>query len=274
MIDKLRSAGFYEVWPMDEAMQCFIADLVNRYRLGLPPVLQSSRGQPLLAEHLLNDDLDLGEFEHPAVLATIAVGDPFLPNGVAAASRFMPRLAVWRGGDGIATAIGRESRHDRVREGVTMAVRYGFSQNALQGLRWLAQRSVDDDRQAARRELVEYLESLVRGERNPDTLIDDLLAFEYRLSMSMDLFRRLLVNLVESQKIPVTARIRVVRELHRLPKPLRFDVLTRVSLLPPTTRANLAVRRALEDVVGRLSAKATSKLARLDSGGPFNHRGR
>ncbi|HET8727158.1 MAG TPA: hypothetical protein VFO41_06565 [Alphaproteobacteria bacterium] len=260
MIDELLNAGMFRASPLDRPTHCFLADLVNRYRLGLPAVLDASRNRPLLTEHLLNEDLDLAEFEHPAVLAAIAVGDPFAPNAMAGAARLLPRLAdLPDAGAMLASAIGRQSRHDQVRDGVAMAVEYGLSDNAFQSLRWLARRSLDDDRHAARRELVSYLDALMREERDPVRLIDDLLAFEYRLSLSPALFRQLLVNLVESQKMPVAARIRVVREIHRLPQSIRLELATRVSLLPPTTRANLAVKRALEDVMNRIMSHTATR---------------
>lgn len=253
------SGARFGAWAMDADTRRCIDELAERYRRGRPAIVPARQARLLRAEHLLNQDLDLELFEHPAVLSTMAVGDPFTPNAVAAAARFLPRLAANRDtAAALAAAIGETSRHGRVRDGLALVARYGFAGTALQGLRWLAQRSVEDDRTAARGELTTYIHGLARGDSDPVTLVDDLLAFGYRLSLKPTLFRQMIVNLVESEKMSVIARVRLVRDVQRLPQPLRLEVMTRASLLPSTNPANAAVKRALETVLLQSRRKQVS----------------
>lgn len=252
MIETLFDKATLSAWPLDRQTRSFVTELTKRYGLGLPPLLDGVDNRPLRAEHLLNDDLDLDLIEHPAVLAVMAIADPFVANAAAATARVLPRVAGVPQADAMARSIAQVSRHDRVREGAAMIADYAFSPSAIEGLRWLARRSVDDDRSAAQRELLAYLDALAVCVDDPVTLIDDLFIFEYRLALSPAVFRRMVLNLVQSRKVALPARLRLIYDLQRLPRQLRLEVVMQVSLMPANTADDAAVRRTLEDVLHRM----------------------
>lgn len=240
----------------DMVLACFLADLRNRFRLGLPARIEARTVRDLKAEDLLNEDLDLGPFDHASVLSTMANYDPFGPNAMAAAARLLPRAVVDDHAFALAEDVGRVSNHPRVRESVGMAVREGLSPVSLAGMKAVAVEEMTAARAAARRALVSYLEDLAAAGRDPATLVDDLMMFNYRLDLPPAVFRKIVVTLVEGQRVPALVRARLVRDLHRLPRPLRLEVVTRVSLLPPDTHGNMAVKKALEGLMRRFEPDA------------------
>lgn len=245
----------------DTVLACFLADLRNRFRLGLPARIEARTVRDLKAEDLLNEDLDLGPFDHASVLSTMANHDPFGPNAMAAAARLLPRAVGDDHARALAEDVGKVSSHPRVRESVGMAVREGLSPASLTGLKAVAVEEMEAARAATRRALVSYLEDLAAAGRDPATLVDDLMMFNYRLDLPPVVFRKIVVTLVEGQRVPAIVRARLVRDLHRLPRPLRLEVVTRVSLLPPNTHGNMAVKKALEGLMRRFDRHAETSPA-------------
>ena len=67
----------------------------QHYKSGQPICLPGDGDDILIPEHLLNDNLDLLDFEDPLPLAMVASRDPEAPMAMAAARIASARGSVW-----------------------------------------------------------------------------------------------------------------------------------------------------------------------------------
>src|SRR3712207_1914731 len=157
----------------------FTQDLKRRYRSGLPAAAPVQSDRALRPEEVVNDDLDLGPYEHPLVLSTVASRDPFMPAGLAAAVRLMarkPQPATLRH---YAATIGDLAQHSEVRDGIALGVRSDFAPEIIRHLRRMTLDRANEAKQTAIQQLTALVRTIGRGELVPDSVPADLLRLSY-----------------------------------------------------------------------------------------------
>ena len=230
-----------------------IEGLAERYRADLPAALAGSGDRTLRVEDLLNDDLHLGDYESPAVLAFVAIFDPYCATAVAAAARLAPQTLQRPRLLAVVALVNQKSRHREVRTVTAVLTELGPTTDALTIIRGMAEEAIATDRAVADAALCSYLNQLGSGGLVPDDPVGDILGFAHRLSLPPALLDRIFQAIVESRKIALKTRIAVVRGLNRLSRPLRLGLATHVTRLPPGTESDclkLVLARAIEDTAG------------------------
>lgn len=230
-----------------------IEGLADRYREDLPATLADSGDRTLRVEDLLNDDVHLGDYESPAVLAFVAIFDPYCATAVAAAARLAPQTVRRPRLLAVVALVNQKSRHREVRTVTAVLTELGPTADALTLVRGMAEEAIATDRAAADAALCSYLNRLGSGGLVPKDPIGDILGFAHRLSLPPTLLDRVFQAIVESRKIALNTRIAVVRGLTRLPRPLRLSLATHVTRLPPGAESDclkLVLAQAIEDAAG------------------------
>ena len=224
--------------------------LAEQYRDDQPATLADNGYRTLRVEDLLNDDVHLGDYESPAVLAFVAIFDPYCATAVAAAARLAPQTARRPRLLAVVALVNQQSRHREVRAVTAVLTELGPTVDALAILRNLAEETVAKDRAEADTALCRYLNQLGCGGLVPDDPIGDVLGFAHRLSLSPALLDRIFRAIVESRKIALKTRLAVVRGLYRLARPLRLSVATHITRLAPGVESDclkLLLARTIEE---------------------------
>ena len=230
-----------------------IEGLADRYRADLPAALADNGDRTLRVADLLNDDLHLGDYESPAVLAFVAIFDPYCATAVAAAARLAPQTARRPCLLAVVALVNQKSRHREVRTVTAVLTELGPTADALSIVRGMAEEAIATDRAVAEAALCSYLNQLGSGGLVPEDPVGDILGFAHRLSLPPALLDRILHAVIESRKIALKTRVAVVRDLNRLSRPLRLSLATHVARLPPSTENDclkLVLARAIEDAAG------------------------
>ncbi len=242
-------------WATDEETDRFIAELVRSYDAGNTAPSPHRPNSFLAPATLVNDDLHLEGAEHPIALTLIAALDPLRSTALGAAARLAGRLRELPRGIGIAELLTEKSRHAVVRQGVRQVLTQSFSPQALRGLRGAVHQALEQDRERARIELIDYLGALSKDKAIPQRLVDDLLSFSHRMLLQHQVFKRLVVGLVESTKVDPAVKVVLIRDMHRLSADLRMEIMTRIGLLDDTA-VNRPIKRALERLLASPRGKA------------------
>ncbi len=245
----------------DAADISLIEHLAQRYRANLPAILADDGDRELRVDDLLNDDLDLGDYENPAVLAFVAIFDPYCSTAVAAAARLAPRTVSRPRLLAVVALVNRTSRHREVRTVTAVLTELGPTVDALGLLRTMAREAIAADRAQTDAALCRYLNQLGSGGLVPEDPVGDLLGFAHRLSLSPGMLDRILRAIVESRKTCLKTRIAVIRGLLRWPRPVRLSLATTVTRLPPGPEGD-----CLKLVLARTIEAASAAPAVADTG--------
>lgn len=226
--------------------------LVSRYRDDLPASLDDG-DRVLRVEDLLNHDVHLGEYENPAVLAFVAIFDPYCSTAVAAAARLAPQTAARPKLLAVVALVNQQSRHREVRAVTAVLIDLGPTTDALSLLRTMAEDAVRTDRAVADAALCSYLNQLGSGGLVPDDPVGDVVGFAHRLSLAPTLLVRIFQAILESGKVALKTRVAVVRGLDRLSRPVRLSLTTHVARLPPGAENDylkLVLARTIDEAAG------------------------
>lgn len=223
-------------WELDPNGIGYLFETRRRRRAGLPAVMPDDPGRPVTAAMLANREVALDLLEHPLVLTYFSVHDPTPSLAVAAASRLMPRAAGTAVGRDMAGWIARTAPHERVRDGVGEVVQRRFAPSAMEALDWLAQRSIDDDAEDGRREMVALLKRLTRPGPPPAHLVGRLVTLAMRIGMRRATLDHLMLSLVEGRHVAPEAKAALIDGMDLLPRDLRYRIMARVCALPEDMR--------------------------------------
>ncbi len=242
-------------WAVNHEVERFIEDLTRSYEAGQTAPSPTRPEAFLAPAALVNEDVHLEGAEHPIPLALIAALDPLKPTALGAAARLASRLSDLPVGVSIAELLAEVSRHQAVRQGVKLVLNDAFSPAALRGLRGAVHHALEQDRERARIELIEYLGDLAKDNTIPHRLVDDLLSFNHRMLLNHHLLKKLVIGLVDSRKVDPAVKVILIRDMHRLSGDLRLEIMTRIGLLDDSA-TNRPIKRALEQLLASPRGRA------------------
>jgi hypothetical protein len=206
----------------------FTHDLKRRYRAGLPAAAPVQNDRALRPEEVVNDDLDLGPYEHPLVLSTVASRDPFMPAGLAAAVRLMARKPEPATLIHYATTIGDLAQHGEVRNGIALGVRSNFAPEIIRHLRRMTLDRASEAKQGAIQQLTTLVRTIGRGEMVPDSVPADLLRLSYESDLKPHLFEHMILGALESPNVRARVKLALIEGVHLFPQKLRFSIATSI----------------------------------------------
>ena len=206
----------------------FTNNLKLRYRSGLPAAAPVHADRALRPEEVVNNDLDLGPYEHPLVLSTVASRDPFMPAGLAAAVRLMARKPEPATLLHYVATIGDLAQHREVRNGIALGVRSDFAPEIIAHLRQMTLDSASEAKQGAIQQLTDLVRTIGRGELVPDSAPADLLRLAYESDLKPHLFEHLVIGALESPNVRARVKLALIEGFHLFPQRLRFSLATRI----------------------------------------------
>lgn len=209
----------------------FTHSLKLRYRSGLPAAAPVQTDRALRPEEVVNDDLDLGPYEHPLVLSTVASRDPFMPAGLAAAVRLMARKPEPTTLLHYAATIGDLAQHREVRNGIALGVRSNFAPEIIRHLRQMTLDRASEAKQGAIQQLTDLVRTIGRGELVPDSVPADLLRLSYESDLKPHLLEHLVLGALESPNVRARVKLALIEGVHLFPQRLRFTFATRINAL-------------------------------------------
>ncbi len=135
----------------------------QHYKSGQPICLPGNGDDILIPEHLLNDNLDLLDFEDPLPLAMVASRDPEPPMAMAAAARLSPKARRTELVTEVFDLLGEITKHNGVRHCVELVSANAFSPQAIAEVRRRTSRVIVHTRQQYTTALRQNMKDLMAG---------------------------------------------------------------------------------------------------------------
>lgn len=210
-----------------------IKDSYRRHEPLMAPGASSS-DRILIPEHLLNTDLALSEYEDPIALAVIAAKDPESPMALAAAVRLGRRGREHGLAGGIFEVVGDTSKHEMVRDCVSLVTREAFSPEAIAEIRHRASHHIFQTREQYRAAMTNNLRALLDGAMTPRDFLDEFIELAHFGNLRLDIYKRLIVKLMRSDAVRPCLKFMILERLDQFPKMVQLQIVTAVNAAPNT----------------------------------------
>lgn len=213
-------------------------NLREKYREGESLCVPGDNDWLIGPELLLNQDIDIGNFEDPTVLAVVAARDPGSAMSLAATARLTPRAQKSQLVPEILTEVARSSHHQDVRLCIDYAAKRSFAPGAQAELERIIRDRIGDIRTDCFVKLKNILRDLLDTEMAPAPFIEEFFALSERSRIRADVYRSMVMTLITSTKIRPMVKVLLVNNLGRMPKRVQLDVMAAVSALPADSEAS------------------------------------
>jgi len=209
-------------------------EVKEHYRHGRPLCLRDDGDRMLLPEYLLNPDLELRGYDDPLPLAMVAARDPEPPMALAAAARLSPLAGGARLIGGVYGVLGETTRHDLVRQCVSLVTDAAFDPAAIARVRAHAERIVVHTRREYTLALRRNLQSLMDGGIAPRRFVREFFQLTEAGNMRHDIRRRLIISLLLSPAIRPSTKFLMLENFYRMPRPVRVGIISALLRAEPT----------------------------------------
>ena len=193
----------------------------------------------LIPEHLLNDQLNLNEFEDPLPLAMMATRDPEAPMALAAASRLSLGGRETRLIAGVFDMVGQTTKHPLVKKCVEMVGESAFNPAAIARVQLHARAFVVKSRKQYTVALRHNLQALLDGTIAPRAFVDDFFVLTEAGNMRHDVRRKLVLSLLLSETIRPSIKFLILENFERMPDAVRAAIAVEVLRAKPTRHTAL-----------------------------------
>jgi hypothetical protein len=198
------------------------------YREHQPICVMDDQTKMLIPEHLLNNDLDLRDFEDPLPLAMMATRDPESPMALAAVTR----LSKWGKRNqlvaGVFDMVGQTTKHALVKKCVEMVSDNAFAPNAIAQVHLHAMNFVVKTRKQYTVALKRNLKALLDGNIAPRQFVDDFFTLTEAGNLRHDIRKKLLQSLLLSDNIRPSIKFLILENFDRMPDAVKSAIASSV----------------------------------------------
>ncbi|MGB0749579.1 MAG: hypothetical protein ACPGO3_12615 [Magnetospiraceae bacterium] len=233
-----------------------LAQTVKRAYRENEPICLPGGARFLMPEHLLNRQVSLDAFEDPLPLALVATRDPEGPMAVAATARISPLGAKQPLVKGIFELVGDTTRHEEVKKCVSLIRANDFNPTLIQKLHQHADSYVTRARRRYAEALKANLKSLMDGSLAPRIFVREFFELTETGNLRHEIRRKLVSSLLLSPNVRPSIKFLFLENFLRLPKTIRFAILTDVTSAPNTPHIQ-ALKEELRWMFGDGASAAT-----------------
>ena len=206
--------------------------LKEKYQNQQPLIVPDNDQKLLMPEHLLNPDIDLQVLEDPLPLAMVATRDPDSPMSVSA----VVRMSVISERTPLVTEVfgmlGQTSKHRVVRQCVGLVTESAFNPKIINKVRRNAKQFVAISRKRYTEALKENLRQLIDGSLNPRTFVTEFFELSEAGNLRVDIRKRLILNLLNSDTIRPSIKFLFLENLERLPTEMQSEIINEAMSAP------------------------------------------
>lgn len=211
----------------------------EHYRDGSPICVPGEDDRILVPEHLINHNLDLLDLEDPLPLALVAARDPEAPMAVAAAARLSPLSTRTELVAGLFELVGETTKHPLVRRAVELVTENSFAPDAIAHVRRHASRYIVKTRSQYTAALRQNLGALIEGVIAPRKFVGEFFELTEAGNLRHDIRRKLVLSLLVSSNIRPSIKFLMLENFHRLPQPVRRDIISGVLQAEPSRHTEI-----------------------------------
>jgi hypothetical protein len=222
----------------------------DNYRNRQPICIPGEGTSMLIPEHLLNDQLDLREFEDPLPLAMMATRDPEPPMALAAATRLGREGRKHKLAAGVFDMVGQTTKHALVKKCVQMVEESAFNPAAIAKIRLHATEYVLRTRKQYTVALRQNLKALLDGNITPRGFVDEFFVLTEAGNMRHDIRRKLVMSLLLSETIRPSIKFLILENFDRMPDAVRGTIAANVLRAKPT-RHTILIQEELKWIVAQ-----------------------
>ena len=199
--------------------------LKDNYSGGKPLLVLGEFDKLLMPEHLLNRNIDLQTYEDPLPLAMVASRDPDSPMSIAATIRMCDSAAEMPLVTEVFSMLCETSKHSVVKQCVQLVKESNFNPKVIGKVENNAQKFVAFSRKRYTEALRNNLKCLLDGQIEARTFVTDFFMLSEAGNLRVDIRKRLILGLLNSDKIRPSIKFLFLENLERLPLRVRRDVI-------------------------------------------------
>jgi hypothetical protein len=222
----------------------------DNYRNRQPICIPGEGTSMLIPEHLLNDQLDLREFDDPLPLAMMATRDPESPMALAAVTRLGRDGRKHKLAAGVFDMVGQTTKHALVKKCVQMIEESAFNPAAIAKVRLHATEYVLRTRKQYTVALRQNLKALLDGNITPRGFVDEFFVLTETGNMRHDIRRKLVMSLLLSETIRPSIKFLILENFDRMPDAVRGTIAANVLRAKPT-RHTVLIQEELKWIVAQ-----------------------
>lgn len=214
-------------------------DIKQSYKKHEPLVVPGQNSRFLAPETFLNDQTDLHGLEDPLPLALVAARDPEAPMALAAAARLSPLGRKAPLVTGIFEIVGDVSRHEPVKDAVSLITEQAFDPNAIAKLRRHTNKFIVKTRAEYTQALRQNLHDLLDGSVSPRRFVSDFFTLTEAGNMRSDIQKKLVLSLLLSETVRPSVKFLMLENFHRMPKPVQNAIIQALLRAEPSRHVDL-----------------------------------
>lgn len=199
--------------------------LRHKYQDGEPLIVPGDGEKLLMPEHLLNQNIDLLEYEDPLPLAMVATRDPDSPMSVAAAVRMSTCVGEPPLVREVFGMLGQTSKHPVVKQCVDLVTDSAFDPGVIGKVHKNAEKFVALSRKRYSAALRQNLKALLDGQLEARTFVTEFFELSEAGNLRVDIRKRLIVGLLTSETIRPSIKFLFLEQLQRLPMGIQRDIV-------------------------------------------------
>jgi len=214
-------------------------EIKNNYRKHEPLILPGAEDRMLIPENLMNNNINLLDFEDPLPLAMVASRDPEAPMALAAATRMCPLGSSTKLVAGVLQVVGETSRHSLVRECLSFVTESDFNPTTIAEVRRHASRFIVQTREQYTLALRQNLQLLLDGSIAPRQFVSDFFELTEAGNMRNEIRKKLVLSLLLSGTVRPSVKFLMLENFDRLAKPVRLSIISSVLQAEPTRHTEI-----------------------------------
>jgi|TARA_R110000772_G_scaffold41808_1_gene97505 hypothetical protein len=200
-------------------------DIKTRYKKREPLVVPSDGDKFLAPENFLNSTIDLGGLEDPLPLALVSARDPEAPMALAAVARLSPLGRKTRLISGMFEIVGDITKHEAVKNAISLITESAFDPNAIAKLRRETSRFIVRTRAEYTTALRQNLHNLMDGSVSPRYFVQEFFQLTEAGNMRNDIRKKLVISLLMSETVRPSVKFLMLENFHEMPAPVQTAII-------------------------------------------------
>ncbi len=214
-------------------------DIKQSYKKHEPLVAPGRKPRILTPETFLNDRTDLSGLEDPLPLALVAARDPEAPMALAAAARLSPLGRKAPLVTGIFEIVGDVTRHDTVRDAVSLITERAFDPDVISKLRRQTSKFIVKTRAEYTAALRQNLHDLLDGSASPRSFVAEFFQLTEAGNMRNDIRKKLVLSLLLSETVRPSVKFLMLENFQRMPRQVQNAIIRSLLRAEPSRHVDL-----------------------------------
>lgn len=214
-------------------------EIKQSYKKREPLVIPGEGSRLLAPESFLNDGMSLGGLDDPLPLALVSARDPEAPMALAAAARLSPLGTRTPIVTGMFEIVGDLTKHEAVKDAVSLITESAFDPNAIAKLRRQTSRFIVKTRAEYTAALRQNLHGLLDGGVSPRQFVSEFFELTEGGNMRSDIRKKLVLSLLLSETVRPSVKFMMLENFHRMPKSVQTAIIQAFLRAEPSRHIDL-----------------------------------